>query len=47
MIKEGCLEGVDEVYGIHNVPTFDEGEIRVCENAIAASSTIVKIKVLG
>lgn len=25
MIKEGCLEGVDEVYGLHNIPDFPEG----------------------
>ena len=47
MIKEGCLEGVDEVYGFHNIPNFDEGDIRVCGGPIMASSTIVKIKILG
>ena len=36
MIKEGCLNGVDEVYGLHNVPNFDEGDIRVCNGAIMA-----------
>ena len=25
MIKEGCLDYVDEVYGIHNIPSFIEG----------------------
>lgn len=47
MIKEGCLDNVDEVYGIHNVPIFEEGDIRVKAGAIAASGTIVKVKVLG
>lgn len=47
MIKEGCLDGVDEVYGIHNVPTFDEGEVRVCEGSIAASVSVVKITIKG
>jgi metal-dependent amidase/aminoacylase/carboxypeptidase family protein len=47
MIKEGCLIGVDEVYGYHNIPNFDEGDVRVVEGAIMASSTIVKIKVKG
>ena len=47
MIKEGCLENVDEVYGYHNIPNFDEGDIRVCDGAIMSASTIVKIKVLG
>lgn len=36
MIKEGCLNGVDEVYGLHNVPNFDEGDIRVCNGPIMA-----------
>lgn len=47
MIKEGCLEGVDEVYGYHNVPNFDEGDIRVCEGPIFACSTRIKIKITG
>ena len=47
MIKEKCLVGVDEVYGFHNVPNFDEGDIRVCEGAFFAASTVVKIKILG
>jgi len=25
MIKEGCMEGVDEVYGCHNIPNFTTG----------------------
>ena len=29
MVKEGCMEGVDEVYGYHNVPNFSEGDVRV------------------
>jgi amidohydrolase len=47
MIEEGCLEGVDEVYGFHNMPQFDEGDIRVCDGAFMASSTIVNIKIVG
>ena len=47
MIKEGCLEGVDEVYGYHNIPNFDEGDVRVIEGAIMARVTQVKIKVKG
>ena len=49
MIKEGCLEGVDEVYGFHNVPNFEEGDIRVCEGPIMACSTrfILKINATG
>lgn len=47
MINEGCLDTVDEVYGFHNIPSFDEGDIRVCSGPIMASATNVKIKVLG
>lgn len=41
MVKENCLAGVDEVYGFHNIPNFDEGDIRVCEGAFFAAVTVV------
>ena len=47
MIKEGCLIDVDEVYGYHNIPNFDEGDVRVVDGPIMASSTVFKIKVKG
>ena len=47
MLKDDCLRGVDEVYGMHNVPNFDEGDIRVCEGPFFAASTFVKIRVFG
>ena len=47
MIEEGCLEGVDEVYGYHNVPNFDEGDIRVCSGPIFAGCCDVNIKITG
>ena len=47
MIKEKCLIGVDEVYGFHNMPNFDEGDIRVCAGAFLAASTSLKIRVIG
>ena len=47
MIKEGCLNGVDEVYGLHNVPNYDEGDIRICSGPIMAAVVIVKITVKG
>ena len=47
MIEEGCLQDVDEVYGLHNVPNFTAGQIRVCNGGIFSESTIVKIKVRG
>ena len=47
MVKEKCLNGVDEVYGLHNVPNFDEGDIRVRKGPCMAARTIVKITVNG
>jgi hippurate hydrolase len=47
MIMQNCLKSVDEVYGLHNVPNFDEGDIRVCSGPIMASCQDVKIVVKG
>ena len=49
MIREGCLNGVDKVYGFHNVPNFKEGDIRVIAGggAVMAASTLVNIKIKG
>ena len=47
MIKEGCLDNIEEVYGFHNIPNFDEGDIRVCEGAIMAADTQVYITITG
>ena len=47
MIKEKCLQGVDEVYGMHNMPEFDEGDIRVLSGGFMAASTEVEIIVKG
>lgn len=47
MIEEGCLDAIDEVYGYHNIPNFDEGDIRVIEGGIFAESTSVLIKIIG
>jgi hippurate hydrolase len=47
MIEEGCLDNIDEVYGYHNIPNFDEGDIRVCEGPFFAAVTQVRIKVVG
>ena len=47
MIKEGCMEDVNEVYGMHNVPHFLEGEIRVKEGPMMAAISGVKVKILG
>ena len=42
-----CMDGVDEVYGFHNIPNFDEGDIRVCTGAFFAAVTTVSIKIIG
>ena len=47
MVEAGCLEGVDEVYGFHNMPNFDEGDIRVISGGFLAASTTIKIKIKG
>lgn len=47
MINEGCLEGVDEVYGFHNVPSFKESSITVISGTIMSSSTTLKITIFG
>ena len=47
MIKEGCLIGIDEVYGYHNIPNFEEGDVRVAVGPIMARGTTVKIRVVG
>jgi metal-dependent amidase/aminoacylase/carboxypeptidase family protein len=47
MVKEGCLEGVDEVYGLHNIPNHFEGDIRVIPGPIFAGCTDMTFEVIG
>jgi len=47
MIKDGCLDNLQEVYGLHNIPNFDEGDIRVCSGPMMAGFSFVKILVKG
>ena len=47
MIEEGCLEGVDEVYGMHNMPNIPLGKVYCPNNAIMASMDIFEITVNG
>ena len=47
MVKEGCMKGVDEVYGFHNIPNFDEGDIRVCEGPFFSARSQVDITIRG
>ena len=47
MVQEGCLKNIDEVYGFHNIPNFDEGDVRVVEGPMFAAVSKVSIKVIG
>ena len=49
MVKEGCMDRVDEVYGFHNVPHFREGDVRVVEGGgdVMSSSNLIKIWIKG
>ena len=49
MVKENCMDKVDEVYGFHNVPNFTEGSVRVIEGggAVMSASNLIKIKIKG
>eukprot|EP00931_Biecheleriopsis_adriatica_P075620 TRINITY_DN49445_c0_g1_i1.p1 TRINITY_DN49445_c0_g1~~TRINITY_DN49445_c0_g1_i1.p1 ORF type:complete len:476 (+),score=78.27 TRINITY_DN49445_c0_g1_i1:41-1429(+) len=47
MIDEGCLEGVDEIYGWHNWPTWPLGEIRVAPGPVMAHTSSFEIEIRG
>ncbi len=47
MIEEGVLEGVREIYGLHNWPPFAKGEVRVAGGPAMAEVTNVEITVRG
>lgn len=48
MIEEGVLEGVDEIYGCHNMPfTISKYEVLVSDKEMMAHMDIVRIKVHG
>ena len=47
MIKEGCLEGVDEVYGYHNWPAFTMGHLLVKPGPVMAHTTELRITIEG
>lgn len=47
MIKSGCLDGVDEVYGFHNWPTAPVGFLRCKEGAVMSEITVLNIKITG
>ncbi len=47
MVAEGALEGVREVYGLHNWPAYPRGEIRVKPGAIMAATHEFDVVVTG
>jgi len=47
MIEEGCLDGVDEVYGMHNWPGGPLGMIFVKPGAMLAEASHLKITFIG
>lgn len=47
MIEERCLDGVDEVYGFHNMPIGPEGSISIRSPEMMAGSNRFIIKIKG
>lgn len=47
MIEDGCLEGVDAIFGLHVDPTIECGVIGIKYGAYCASSTDVIIEIEG
>ena len=47
LIEKGCLEGVDEVYGLHNIPEMEVGTVSTCVGPMTAAADIFEIKLIG
>ncbi len=47
MIQEGCLEGVDEVYGLHNDPGTAVGCLRTKEGPLTAAADRFELMIQG
>lgn len=47
MIEDGCLEGVDAIFGLHVDPTIECGVVGIKYGAYCASSTDVVIEIEG
>lgn len=47
MVAEGVLEGVDEIYGLHNWPPFPHGELRVRGGAVMAQTREIDAVITG
>jgi len=44
MVKEGCLDGIEEIYGLHNAPCGPEGTITIKSGSLLAGNSDVTIK---
>lgn len=47
MIKDGALIGVDQIYGIHVLPTLEEGKMQVCSPVALAGVSLFEITFHG
>ncbi len=47
MIDDGCLEGVDAIYGLHVMPYLEPGHVEIRHQALNASSDSLTIEVEG
>lgn len=49
MVDDGMMDrfGINEVYGMHNLPGLDVGEFSICPGAIMAATDEFKIKITG
>ncbi len=47
MIKQGALDNINEVYGLHNIPLAPAGTILVKSGPMMASISGIKIKITG
>ncbi len=47
MISEGVMEGIDEIYGLHNLPTAPAGSIATRHGALMGSVDRIEIKLEG
>ena len=47
MIEEGCLDTIDEVYGLHNYEVGPEGTVQIKPGAVMAGKIAFNINVHG
>lgn len=47
LIAAGCLEGVDEVYGIHNQPLMEIGTVATCVGPMTAAADTIRVRFTG